>query len=228
MWYLVILLTFAVPTVNGQSTACVLLPFGNNFPGGLTGQTITFQNYICCIAREPQSLSTDIVITLVASPDALGRLDFSNINITNLLNSNLLTSGVFVASIGQVGFLCPSGVNLATGIQIIIPFQCLTDPNALFCNGPQLILGPYSIQGVIIRNGEVFALTSPSSPIFLRNQTDYHSIDTGIKHHSASMIVITTILPILFALLMIMFSTLLFLKCCCCRVFAPKNCQQDS
>ncbi|XP_063315898.1 uroplakin-3b-like [Pelobates fuscus] len=86
-----------------------------------------------------------------------------------------------------------------------------------------------SVSGTVVfvltnENGTFVLATEWSDVIHLNRANDFSTINTNIKKHSPTMIIITTILPILLAILLITFTALMFKSCMCKQQQQTRSC----
>ncbi|XP_063813235.1 uncharacterized protein LOC135050911 [Pseudophryne corroboree] len=228
MWSLTILLVIGFSTVNGQ-VVINCSPGLANSPVAVGSTTVALLRN-CCIRGQLGILPTDTVVTLIGPATVIGNLNLNSVDLLNLpLYLNYTNGGVYVVDIQTAAALCDLSANQLSALLAGATDTCFYFGNLQICNGALNSGTTIRVVSLIYRDGQLIAVTTLSQPITLTTPKDYNSINTGIDHHSAGMIVITSILPILFAFLLAIFSSLLFMSCCCCNnVFTPRKCQQEN
>ncbi|MEE6469683.1 hypothetical protein FKM82_008722 [Ascaphus truei] len=143
---------------------------------------------------------TNVVYLLVAYSNATNLATSSSINGQNIPPYQNLSTNFYYLTLrtGIDSFPCNEATPGIRVLRVGSDTTCILNLNQPDCNGPLFFPGPYRVRFLVIGpNGTVVAETLWSDDIFLRIAQDPSTIDTRIRHHSAGMIVITTILSIL-------------------------------
>ncbi|CAH2222593.1 Hypothetical predicted protein [Pelobates cultripes] len=208
---------------------CLPTIVGGNFVGRITTTTVSLLSP-CCLLQNSLAPSSGRLLTIVAASNEVNNIDFTAITEANLPSFFNFSSSRFYLAIstpvnGLTTLVCLTPNNQLTFQRLGNDFQCIINPTSAFCNGPLDPSVEYRVAFLLTNENGTFVLaTGWSDVIHLNRANNFSTINTNIKKHSPTMIIITTILPVLLAILLITFTALMFKSCMCKQQQQTRSC----